>query len=63
MDALHPPTATLIKLGSIARHAEEAISDDGHPFDMVAVRSLLLDPDVRDWMVAADKLALLPVKR
>jgi hypothetical protein len=63
MDALKPPATVLIKLGSIARHVEEMLSPTGHSFDRSALDSLLADPEVREWMVAADALALLPVKR
>lgn len=53
----------LIKLGSIARHAEELIGADGHAFDAEAIRSLLQDPDVVEAMAALDRNALLPVRR
>lgn len=53
----------LVKLGSIARHAEEAVSGDGHHFDLAAIESLLADPQVQEWMAAMDTLALLPVRR
>jgi hypothetical protein len=58
-----PEFALLVKLGSIVRHAEEAASDEGHPFDTLAVKTLLDDPDVVDWLAAMDRLGLLPVKR
>lgn len=58
-----PDPSLLAKLGSIIRHAEEAISDTGHRFDVAAVETLLEDPDVAEWMVAMDELGLLPVKR
>jgi len=58
-----PEFPLLVKLGSIIRHAEEAISDQGHHFDVAAVETLLEDPDVAKWMAAMDKLGLLPVKR
>lgn len=60
---LSPTPATLIKLGSIVRHVEEALSPSGHSFDWTTVEGLLEDPDVQEWMAAADALALLPVKR
>lgn len=63
MDALHPDAATLVKLGSIARHAEEMLSPNGHPLDRAALEALLDDPDVQAWMDAADDFALLPVLR
>lgn len=52
-----------IKLGSIARHAEELLSPEGHAFDRVALEALLSDPEVVEWMAAADAAALLPVRR
>lgn len=58
-----PEFGLLVKLGSIVRHAEEAASDEGHPFDTIAVKTLLEDPDVVEWMAAMDRLGLLPVKR
>jgi hypothetical protein len=60
---LQPPASLLVKLGSIARHVEELRSPDGHGFDERAIDALLADPEVRDWMAAADGLALLPVRR
>lgn len=63
MNALKPSVQTLVKLGSIARHAEEMLSDDGHVYDADAIKGLLADEDVQRWMAAADRLALLPVVR
>jgi hypothetical protein len=63
MDALSPPATVLIKLGSIARHVEELLSPEGHSFDRAALDALLADPEVTEWMQAADALALLPVRR
>lgn len=61
--ALHPTASTLIKLGSIARHVEELFGPGGHALDRAAIEGLLSDPEVREWMAAADALALLPVAR
>ena len=61
MKALKPETSLLCKLGSIAVHAEEMMSDDGHKLDHAAILSLLGDPEVKEWI--ADMGALLPVKR
>lgn len=63
VDVLNPPSTLLVKLGSIARHAEEGLSETGLPVDLDTVRRLLADPEVERWMVAADGLALLPVRR
>lgn len=53
----------VVKAGSIARHVEEALSDDAHHFDIIALRSLLEDPEVKAWLTSLDAKALLPVKR
>jgi len=60
---LTPPASLIIKLGSIAVHAEELIEPRGHPLDMEAIRGLLVDPEVVAWREAMDALALIPVKR
>lgn len=62
-DPLNPCLPLLVKLGSIAVHAEELLSPDGHAFDRVALQDLLTDPDVVAWRAAMDAQALLPVKR
>jgi hypothetical protein len=53
----------LSKLGSIAVHADEFISSDGHPFDREAFISLLHDSEVVDFLNDMIDMALLPVKR
>jgi hypothetical protein len=63
VNPLDPPKGVLIKLGSIARHADEVLSPGAHELDVAAIKSLLVDPEVVAWMAAADVLALLPVKR
>lgn len=59
----NPTLGVLIKLGSIAVHADELLSPDGHIFDKSAIQSLLNDPEVKEWIAAGTKLAFLPVKR
>jgi hypothetical protein len=59
----NPKLSILVKLGSIAVHADEMISSDGHQFDRVALESLLTDPEILHWIKQMDKLALLPKKR
>ena len=63
MNPLEPTPNLLSKLGSIAVHIQEYLSQMGHPFDEVTLRSLLSDPEVKEWLEAMDELALLPVKR
>lgn len=60
---LTPSATLLVKLGSIAVHAEEFHSPDGHVYDKVAMEQLLADPEVRDWIARMDALAFLPKKR
>lgn len=56
-----PSTPLLCKLGSIAVHAEELLSPDGHAFDKTALDSLLQDAEVKNWIKAMG--AMLPRKR
>jgi hypothetical protein len=62
MDALNPPPAVLAKIGSLAVHMDELISD-GHHFDRIAIESLLRDDDVQAWLKEMDALSLIPKKR
>lgn len=62
-DALKPSAALLVKLGSIAVHAEELLSPTGHHFDRIAIQSLLEDPEVVAWRAQMDSMAFLPKKR
>jgi hypothetical protein len=58
-----PAPALLAKIGSIARHVEEAIGPGGHHLDLSACEAMLADSEVVEWMAAMDAMALLPVKR
>lgn len=60
---LKPPAAVLVKLGSIAVHAEELLSPKGHHFDRVALETLFNDPEVRGWLAQMDAMAMIPKKR
>jgi hypothetical protein len=62
-DPLKPPATVLCKLGSLAVHVDEMFSDDGHAFDRVAVKQILADNELRQWLAEMDKMALLPKKR
>lgn len=64
MSGLPEVTPTVgIKLASLAVHAEEAASSNGHEFDLQAIFLLLADPEVVDYMDELRNLALLPVPR
>jgi hypothetical protein len=58
-----PSLALLCKLGSLAAHAEELLSSDGHAFDRMAIEALLSDAEVLAWMQGMRSAALLPVRR
>jgi hypothetical protein len=62
-DPLKPQLSLLVKLGSVAVHADEMMSSDGHPFDRVALRGLIEDPEVKEWVSKMTTMAMLPVKR
>jgi hypothetical protein len=62
-NVLSPPATLLVKLGSIARHVEELCGPQPHVLDQHALKALLDDPEVQEWMKAADGMALLPVLR
>ena len=62
-DVLKPPATLLVKLGSLAVHIEEMLSEKGHRFDMSAIESILGDPEVKAWLKEMGKMALLPVRR
>lgn len=53
----------VVKLASIAVHADELTSPGGHDFDNKTIRSLLTDPDVAAFMADLDKAGFLPKKR
>lgn len=60
---LAPPASLLCKLGSIVVHADEGLSPLGHGFDMIALKQLLNDSEVRDWITQMDSMAMIPKKR
>ena len=63
IDPFKPPVTTLVKLGSIVVHFDEATMPGGHQFDMHTARTLLEDHEVKAWLEAMNKMAMLPVKR
>ena len=53
----------LVKLASIAVHAEEYFSINGHTLDREAIKGLLADSEIQECFADLQKQALLPVKR
>ena len=62
-DPLQPSAQLLIKLGSIIVHADEFTSDGGHELDLGAMRGVMSDPEVKEWLEQMNSMAFLPVKR
>jgi len=62
-DPLRPSASVLVKLGSIAVHAEEMLGPNGHHFDVGTLQTMLNDPELDAWRDEMSALALLPVKR
>lgn len=60
---LNPPVSLLVKIGSIAVHAEEILSPNGHEFDRHALKTLFDDAEVKDWIAQMNAMTMLPVKR
>ena len=58
---MHPSAALLAKLGSVVVHAEEAVSAEGHAFDVEAIKALVNDREVKAWIKGMG--ALLPQQR
>jgi hypothetical protein len=67
-DPMKPSVTLLVKLGSIAVHADELTDNTqnavrGHMEDAATIKNLLSDPEVFAWMHKMRMMAFLPVKR
>lgn len=62
-NCLMPQATLLCKLGAIAVHADEMLSPGGHQFDEIALRQLLVDPEVNEWLAGMRTLTLITEKR
>lgn len=60
---LTPSASLLCKLASIAVHADEYLSVDGHQFDRDALSALLIDTEVTEWIEQMSNAAMAPRKR
>jgi len=63
VDTFAPSLGLLTKLGSIIAHVDEGTGEGGHAFDWIAVRSLIADREVQEWLESMRAKALLPVPR
>lgn len=59
-DPFHPETNVLIKLGSALVHYMEYFSLGGDEIDRDSAERLLEDPELTEWLLEMDKMALLP---
>lgn len=62
-DVLKPSVSILCKLGSLYVHLEEGTSDKKHPMDVMAIKTIIDDPELKEWIIGMDKMAFLPKKR
>jgi len=62
-ETLKPNTKILSRLGSLFVHVKVGLSKEGHPFDMLAIGTIIDDPEVKQWIKEMDKLALIPKER
>lgn len=62
-ECLKPNTTILIKLGSIYIHIKEGLGVKGHDFDLIALKQLLEDEELKEWIKQMDSLALIPKER
>ncbi len=60
-DPLQPTLSLLSKLGSITVHAQELLSPGGHDYDLIALKALLQDREVQEWL--REMKVYIPVKR
>jgi hypothetical protein len=60
VDVHAPPIALLAKIGSILARVEEGAGEGGGAFDWPALRSLLADREVQDWLAGMRDAGLLP---
>lgn len=62
-DLSKPSLQLLCKLASIVVHLDEYLSEDGHPLDLDAAKSVLADPTVKAWIEEMSAASLAPHKR
>lgn len=64
MNPLKPTPSLLSKLCSIIIHSEELASPTKwHQFDLDALRMLLKDSEIVEWLSEMKKMAMIPEKR
>jgi hypothetical protein len=56
-----PPVTTLVKIAGVLTRVEEELSGEGRQFDGLAIKSLLADKEIRDWITGMNGLGLVPL--
>jgi hypothetical protein len=62
-DPLSPRASLLAKLASFVVHVEESSGKQGHEFDIAALRSLAIDPEIQVWIKEMSLIGMAPLKR
>lgn len=62
-DPLKPTPALLCKLASVAVHADEMLSPNGHHLDKIALRSAIEGAEVAEWIEQMTVMGMALVKR
>lgn len=60
---LIPDLALCCKLASIVVHTDELFSPDGRVVDKDALKTVIEDPEVKEWIRQMTKAGMAPVKR
>lgn len=60
---LNPSPAILAKLASLFVHSEESRSEQGHTMDVLAISSILADPELNLWVESMKARGLVPARR
>lgn len=63
MELEHLTPNAALKLASLAVHAEEFFSPNGHEFDKITILSLLADQEIRLILDDKNNAVLLPRRR
>lgn len=63
VDVFAPRASLVAKVASILAHVEEGSTSGAHIFDWIAIRSLLADREVQEWLEGCRAHQLVPVKR
>jgi hypothetical protein len=58
-----PSPSVIVSLASLAVHVDEAMSPNGHELDAQAIKGILGDPFVQEFLERLRPMGLLPEQR